>query len=95
MTDKELIEQAVSMAVAGTKRICAEEYEAAMAKMAAEMTRIAQDRIEALNAEVARLRAEATMHVQALQELCWVEIPEEKAALEAAIDFLWRVAGHD
>lgn len=52
---EELIKEAVSMAIAGTKRICAEEYEAAMAKMTAEMARIAQDRITALIAAGDRL----------------------------------------
>jgi hypothetical protein len=52
------------------------------------------DRIEAQAAEIERLREEAAIHADDLEELCWIEIPEEKAALEAAIDFLRQVGGN-
>lgn len=58
-----------------------------------EQRKEAADRIEAQAAEIERLREKAEIHAQALDELCWIEIPEEKAALEGAIDFLWKVAG--
>jgi hypothetical protein len=51
-------------------------------------------RIEAQAAEIERLREEAAIHADDLEELCWIEIPEEKAALEAAIDFLRQVGGN-
>ena len=49
---------------------------------------------EAQAAEIERLREEAAIHADDLEELCWIEIPEEKAALEAAIDFLRQVGGN-
>ena len=53
---EELVKQAVSYAIAETRKIVAEEYEAAMKQMAEEMTRKAADTIEAQAAEIKRLR---------------------------------------
>lgn len=53
---EELVKQAVSYAIAETRKIVAEEYEAAMEQMAEEMTRKAADTIEAQAAEIKRLR---------------------------------------
>ncbi len=56
MVSEELVKQAVSYAIAETRKIVAEEYEAAMEQMAEEMTRKAADTIEAQAAEIKRLR---------------------------------------